>query len=490
MRRFPKFARVGGCAACIAFAALGAPAIARAQPAADRAAPGYTLRVETDAPDIVSYETIARGLETELGAPVAPSGQPTKARIVIRYTSEPPTVAVRATRADGSTLERSVEARGDAEAVRRAAVLLAGNVARDEANELLEGLAAKAKPPEAEPTSEATKPAAPEEPERFAVATLSLAYPIATNAGRPDVRTPLAFSFFYDRIGTSTALQFGLGVTVASRASHATQIGIIAALSGGRATGLQLGIGAALARGPVEGAQASVGFSAAKESVAGVQLSGGANLARGAVDGTQVATAFNVAGEDVRGLQLTGGLNLAPTVDGAQIGIVNVGRHVRGLQLGVINVAEEVEGAALGLVSVTRDGVHPIVWTSNASYVNVGVKFATKYTYTITAVGVGTPETDWDSGRTIEKVGVAFAIGGRIPVVVGSVASLAILPEMGGYLHDSGPTQNFAMAPRALAELSFASHFALLAGAGIRKPVKFDRGSEAATPEFVFGVQF
>lgn len=483
--------RMFTCAASLALAALGAPAVAHAQPSVAPVAPPYTLRVETDAPAIVSYETIAKGLETELGAAVAPGGQPTKARIVIRYTSEPqPTVAVRATRADGSTLERSVEARGDAEAVRRAAILLAGNVARDEASELLEGLAPKPKPPEPEPVAETPTPPATPEPERFAVATLSLAYPIATNMGRPDVRTPLAFSFFYDHIGTSTALQLGLGVAVASRASHATQIGLIAALSGGRATGVQLGLGGALARGPVDGVQASVGFSAAKESLAGAQLSAGANFTRGAVDGAQVAGAFNVAGEDVRGLQLAGGLNLAPSVDGAQLGIVNVGRRVRGLQLGVVNVAEDVEGAALGLVSITRDGVHPIVWTSNASYVNAGVKFATKYTYTITAVGIGAPETDWGAGSAIEKVGVAFAIGGRIPVLAGAVGTLAILPEMGGYLHDAGPTQNFAMAPRVLAEMSFASHFSLLAGAGVRKPVKFDRGSEDATPEFVFGVQF
>ena len=85
MRRIRTFT----CAACLALAALGAPAVVRAEPATERAAPPYTLRVETDAPAIVSYDTIAQGLEAELGAAVAPNGQPTKARIVIRYTSEP-----------------------------------------------------------------------------------------------------------------------------------------------------------------------------------------------------------------------------------------------------------------------------------------------------------------------------------------------------------------------------------------------------------------
>jgi hypothetical protein len=108
-------------------------------------------------------------------------------------------------------------------------------------------------------------------------------------------------------------------------------------------------------------------------------------------------------------LQLSA-LNFVGNLEGAQIGLINVGKRVRGVQIGLINVADDVDGVPIGLVSVTKTGgVHPAVWSSNTAYANLGVKFATHYTYTMLS---GAYHYDGDHNL----YGAGFTIGASIPV--------------------------------------------------------------------------
>jgi len=132
-----------------------------------------------------------------------------------------------------------------------------------------------------------------------------------------------------------------------------------------------------------------------------------------------------VAPGDVEGVQVSA-VNVAGDLRGVQIGVVNVAEKVDGLMLGLVNVADDVEGVPIGLLSVTRTGgVHPVGWASSATFANVGLKFATKHTYTMVAAhytvvdGGEYPATDSRPALHLESrefVGGGFFIGGHIPV--------------------------------------------------------------------------
>jgi hypothetical protein len=103
-------------------------------------------------------------------------------------------------------------------------------------------------------------------------------------------------------------------------------------------------------------------------------------------------------------------VNETGDLEGVQIGLVNVGKRVHGVQLGLLNIADDVDGVPIGLISVSRaGGVHPMVWSSDTTFVNVGVKFATRYTYTMLS---GAAHTVNDYGL----YGGGLTIGGTVPL--------------------------------------------------------------------------
>ena len=169
---------------------------------------------------------------------------------------------------------------------------------------------------------------------------------------------------------------------------------------------MQLSVLTNLVGGRVRAAQISFAYNRGR-TVEGLQV-GAANRADEAIQGLQ-AGVVNLAESASSGAQL-GLLNFAGDISGLQLGLVNVAGHVKGMQLGLVNVAEDVDGVPIGLVSVTRDGgVHPVLWSSNTTYANIGVKFATRYTYTmLSAAGHS------DGNRAL--YGGGLTIGTSIPI--------------------------------------------------------------------------
>lgn len=407
-----------------------------ARRAPDASVPPYTLAVDSDEPDVLSFDALAARIASDLGGAVAAPGTsaPSRAAIAVRYRADDRTLTVRATHAGGRVLERTVRAEGDPADVQREAALLAGNLARDEARELLDELTARPEPPEPAPPPPAAKPPPPAPPppppspsaspppsrtDGEVLASVALVYPLATNLGHPRVASWFDLSLGYGRVGGVKAVQLGAAATYASEWVH------------------------------------------------GAQIAGGAAVAR-----------------EVRGLQLAP-VNVADDVEGAQIGVVNVGRRVKGAQIGVVNVAEDVDGAAVGLVTVNRAGIHPVVWSSNLGYANVGIKFASKYVYTVVAAHYGTPETDLDP-----RFGSTAALGVHIPLASGfdveaEGAFSNIQPE--GY---SAHRSNSWFHARILPGHAFGSHLRVFAGGGFRAPIDVDVGKSVFRPEFLGGVQF
>jgi hypothetical protein len=136
--------------------------------------------------------------------------------------------------------------------------------------------------------------------------------------------------------------------------------------------------------GDVRGLQASVVNMA--RDVEGVQFSAAVGIARD-VDGLQGAVA-SVA-RDVSGAQVAATVNVARNVEGTQIGLVNVAGNVSGLQLGLVNVADRVDGVSLGLASFAQNGrVQGVAWSSTLRPVNLAARFQVGHFYSQLGAGI------------------------------------------------------------------------------------------------------
>jgi len=344
-----------------------------------------------------------------------------------------------------------------AELVRNAA-WLAGNLVRDEADELLPhapaptppAAPAAPPPPPSPPVAAAVPPAsavvkAPPPPAgrpRVPIA-LSFFYPLATNRDAPDARTTLALNVVYGRVGVLDGIGLGTVNVVGER-----------------------------------------------------------------VNGMQVALAVNRAGA-VDGLQ-PAPVNVAADVRGVQFGPVNVAKKVHGVQLGLVNVADDVSGVPIGLVSVSEaGGVHPTVWSSRTSLLNVGVKFATRYTYTqVSFSGTSEPAPAVQlpivfgmvvAPSSTRMYGPGFALGFRVPVsrlMFESDLWAAYLfgGPLSGVSQREGFQDDMALdSLRALLSLEISRRFTLFAGAAVTAKTRFYQGNDTVTvtlvPDFFGGVQ-
>jgi hypothetical protein len=306
--------------------------------------------------------------------------------------------------------------------------LLAGNLARNEAGELLAGLKPKDTPPpeetpppppkRAEPRPEVIRPktaAPPKLPELSACGlaqrdrtsvrplNLSLWHPVALDRDSERHRYYVELGLGYGRVGGLSggavnpfALRIegpmlgaaaagiylgargpGCGVYIAGIGIHAQ-----GALEGAEAAGVFAG-----RDGAVEGVQGA-GIVAASRRVRGVQGAGVTSLASDRVVGAQVSGLANLAAGSVRGAQLSALYNHSDDLDGIQIGLMNHAGRVRGVQIGLVNVSRKVDGIALGLVNVVRDGRAELVaWADGPARANVGVKYLFDPLYTLIGVG-------------------------------------------------------------------------------------------------------
>ena len=189
--------------------------------------------------------------------------------------------------------------------------------------------------------------------------------------------------------------------------------------------GVQLSALANAVGGDVRGYQSTAGINLVDGSFHGLQGAATANFLGGDLHGLQAALGLNVLGGHGRGLQATAGVNWARSVDGAQLGVLNLGKEFRGAQLGVFNVASgRVRGAQVGLINYAdeadasvallgmtrKGGVFVDVWTADTAALNLAFKFRAKYTYTLLGLGVHPA----GSGRGL-MFGAAFGGHVRLP---------------------------------------------------------------------------
>jgi len=384
----PKLGRIA-----LLLCALSVAAPARAT---DPAAEPIALVLHSESAEL-SFDALALALGKELNVPTVASGSPSSAsaRGVLTVTYHPQTKELVVSYSDAArgTVTRVVPAPDRESEVPELTALVAGNLVRDQASEFLPvrvtPVTAVAQPSMLTSPSEIPpNDEPPTKPPIHRLGNASLFYPLATNMNEPELTTNFDVNLFYGHIGALDGLSVGMVSTVT-----------------GAVQGLQLSALTNLVGGPVRAAQLSALFNQSL-SVEGAQVAL-LNRTQGSMHGLQ-AGALNFAGSS-QGLQLSG-VNIAGDLEGVQIGIVNVGKRVRGVQLGLVNIADDVDGLPIGLISVSKKGgVHPVVWSSNTTYGNLGVKLATRYTYTMLAGAMH------DDGAH-NSYGAGFTIGGSIPV--------------------------------------------------------------------------
>jgi hypothetical protein len=421
------------------------------------------------------WRQVRQLLEPQLGAAIVERDGARTARGTVTVTWRPSRgeLAVTYEEAGRGTVSRVVAAPEQIDQAVATAVDLAVNLVRDEADDLL---GPRPSPPPPSAPMVVAAPAAPPAAAPSSVAAVAFFYPLASNAHTPELKVRFALGVFYSRVGAVDGLQLGLGVNRVD--------------------------------GPVSGAQLALGFNLATSTVSGFQISTFINHARGEVSGMQAALGYN-GSAGVRGLQLgfgvnrtaglvegvqAGMLNLAGDVDGLQFGLVNVGHKVRGVQLGLVNIAEDVTGIPIGIISVTESGgVHPVVWGSTEAQANVGIKFSTRYTYTLFH---GSARRE--DARAL--YGPGLALGARIPFLPGYFES-----DLGASYLFGGPlcclSQRRGIADdllfarlRVLVGAQLYRHLSLFAGAALTVRVRFDqpppdKAEAALGPELFGGVQ-
>jgi hypothetical protein len=374
-------------------AALLLPALLLLAPVAAAQAPGTAeaLVVEVDpevpvdgpelraqlAADLARPVELGAAVDARMSLRVLPHPEGQELRLVLRGPEVPIRTRVTATIRDRREMTRVV-------------ALLAANLVRDEASELLSTLRVERREaeavevtmevdvgadPEADEETPAPPPRGSEAPEPEEDDPEVLAPPPEASA-LPDEPVLVGVDFL-PGVGTSTVrrgrdvrgVSFGILGSwsgAVSGMSLSAVADVTGPLDGGQASGV-----ASIADGPIEGAQLAGVAALGTDGVRGFQfggvLAGGGGDLEGVqaagvgvyaeyVAGAQLAGVFALAGGDVEGLQLGAVVNVAGGhVAGAQLGLLNVaGDGVDGLQAGLLNLAGEAldGGAQLGLLNV------------------------------------------------------------------------------------------------------------------------------------------
>jgi hypothetical protein len=349
--------------------------------------------------------------------------------------------------------------------------------------------------------------------------SLALIHPISTNMAIPELRTNVGIGIILDRVGYIDGLQVGL-VNSVTHDLRGLQVGA-ASLAEGGTDGAQMGGVFAFTDGPLQGVQIAGLLSWSGSSLSGLQIAGAANQASQQVHGAQLSLGANLTYGDVEGVQIgavnvgkvrgfqlglvsvnytrgdvegvqigavnvgkirglqLGLVNVSADTRGTQIGIINVARRSDGLQIGVINVTDNLRGESLGIASIPRlGGVHLVVWGSNSLSYNLGVEFASKFTYSVVSAAVHR-----DGKDTI--FGGGLTLGIRVPLLPSLVDGFKIGSDIGGYrlFRDTSPTESHGemFKTRFLVMYDIARHFSMFAGFGAHVAI----GSDAATKSSV-----
>jgi hypothetical protein len=127
------------------------------------------------------------------------------------------------------------------------------------------------------------------------------------------------------------------------------------------------------------------------DSYHGPQLAGLFNFTLRKLEGAQVAGLFNVAVGTAHGAQVAGLFNVeAGTIHGAQVSsLLNMAWTVEGTQVGFLNVTDSITGIPVGFLSFVNKGYHSVELSADEIFpVNVALRTGVRKFYNIVTAGV------------------------------------------------------------------------------------------------------
>jgi hypothetical protein len=404
----------------LVFAALGFSVEASAQTADSPTAATSTalpLKLELGNSKLEA-EGVRKAVELELKRPVALVASAKDGPGLTVRANANRTVTVSYRTSGGETRTRSIGIPEDGARGAEVIALLAGNLSRDEAAELLADLAAKTSPPadaspavategetppagesesspEPAPAPKATEPRPPPPPKLappsapppliltpLPAVNLTLFAPIALYRQSEQRIFFAELGLFYSHVGELRGGGLNLFVLRTERDVRGLTFATFYNSAGGLARGITAS-GIVNRRQRLKGIEVAGILNLGSSSARGVAAAGLLNWGRD-FDGLQAAGLLNwadrfqgvqaagllnrgTASEGIQaaglanltdrfnGIQVAGALNRAAAVTGVQaVGGANVAESISGLQIGVVNVAREVRGMQLGVVNVAK----------------------------------------------------------------------------------------------------------------------------------------
>jgi uncharacterized protein YjbI with pentapeptide repeats len=403
-------------------------------PALPRAHAQSDITLVTHTPAQLDPEALRSALESELQVSTVLRAEPSGPTLQVDAETLQ-AVKVSFLREGKPDVERTVDVSTQADHATGIVALLASNLVRDEASELLAQLSA-ARPVPA-PAPEAPPPAAPR--------------PFLNHACQPNKLKPRS-------IGADILPFLGTSMRDGTRVERRLSLNLFGGITGG-VRGLELGGIFNIDTHTLCGAQFGGSFNFVGDDAAGAQFSG-VNIVGGSMFGAQFSQAnivgrdfkgaqlgmlnlagqrafgaqlglLNIAGEDLSGAQL-GLVNIAGgTAAGAQLGLVNfAGGAASGAQLGLVNIAgEQVDGAMIGLVNVAKDADAAIglvnviwngraqldAWATDAGLIMIGATQGARITHNTYGIGIK-PMADGPAFATAFGIGVRLFAAERLTI--------------------------------------------------------------------------
>ena len=298
---------------------------------------------------------VAERLAAELAMPVVAGGDPTCAAPCVSVVIADSSATVLYTGAGGTTRARTLELGTERAQWPTLVTLLAGNLVRDEAAELLPDDVA---PPAATPGAILAPPPPPAPPAQGSPFMLGLVPGLSTDLVDLDRTHRVSIGLVasasggasLDIAGAIGVAQTRTGVQIAGAAAFANRAATQIAGAVGVASHADVQLAGALAVATDVRFQAAGAIAIAH--TADAQIAGAANIAHTAA--SQIAGALNIAG--TASTQIAGALNIASHVRGLQLAPINLASRVDGVQVGVINVGGGPDDESFGLVNIVPGG--------------------------------------------------------------------------------------------------------------------------------------
>lgn len=322
------------------------------------------LSIEVRSPDLVDAESLRDSLHNDLGARVeirlvSGDEEHARAHLTVEWNEDLSLVVLHLRRGEEER-RREIAVDGGVEERSIVLALLASNLVRDEADELIASLRAQRQsadePPRAEPLDVVVVEETPE--------------PVAPEADVAPVETPRNRAV-NSYIGLDLAPYVGMSSYFLGQDTRMFSLGIVGALSG-RIRGLGISGAVGVTRN-LAGIQIAGALALTLEDAAGIHVGGAASIALDDLDGIQFGGATTVTLGRMRGFQASGGLNIAgklavggqvavanyaTELRGLQFGTLNLSGPMTGIQAGVVNYADDVHGVQLGLLNIASGSVH------------------------------------------------------------------------------------------------------------------------------------